>query len=347
MFCKLALGNVRRSFRDYGVYLLTLTFGVCLFYTFNSVEDQGAILYLREKSHETVRAILTVLSVLSVFDGGGAGLSYFIRPPVPPPPPEKGAGLLSAAGHESGAGVPAADPGDGGDRSHLPGRRTDLRFSRLVWAVRPHPVPVPDGRVRPVGAGLLPWGGREDGGVLRGHPAAGHGSQRGGGHRARLIDLLRGDRKNEVLPLRPLSASVVQFVAGVACLLAAYGILLYFGLVTALVVLPLCAAMLILGTAGTLLLFRSLPRLCAPRGEAASCSLLPGAEPVHPAPVAQPGPLHLSVPDGDRHPASAGHGHHRQLRGSQFHHSGPHRRPGPLRSHRAEPLGGRVRSGRL
>ena len=33
MFCKLALRNVRRSFRDYGVYLLTLTFGVCLFYT--------------------------------------------------------------------------------------------------------------------------------------------------------------------------------------------------------------------------------------------------------------------------------------------------------------------------
>ena len=50
MFCKLALGNVRRSFRDYGVYLLTLTFGVCLFYTFNSVEDQGAILYLQEKN---------------------------------------------------------------------------------------------------------------------------------------------------------------------------------------------------------------------------------------------------------------------------------------------------------
>ena len=37
MFSKLALRNVRRSFRDYGVYLLTLTFGVCLFYTFNLV----------------------------------------------------------------------------------------------------------------------------------------------------------------------------------------------------------------------------------------------------------------------------------------------------------------------
>ena len=38
MFSKLALRNVRRSFRDYGVYLLTLTFGVCLFYTFNSID---------------------------------------------------------------------------------------------------------------------------------------------------------------------------------------------------------------------------------------------------------------------------------------------------------------------
>ena len=41
MFSKLALRNVRRSFRDYGVYLLTLTFGVCLFYTFNSLDGQG------------------------------------------------------------------------------------------------------------------------------------------------------------------------------------------------------------------------------------------------------------------------------------------------------------------
>ena len=46
MFSKLALRNVRRSFRDYGVYLLTLTFGVCLFYTFNSLDGQGAMILL-------------------------------------------------------------------------------------------------------------------------------------------------------------------------------------------------------------------------------------------------------------------------------------------------------------
>lgn len=43
MFCKLAARNVLRSVRDYGVYLLTLTFGVCLFYTFNAIEGQGVM----------------------------------------------------------------------------------------------------------------------------------------------------------------------------------------------------------------------------------------------------------------------------------------------------------------
>ena len=32
MFSKLALKNVVRSVRDYSVYFLTLTFGVCIFY---------------------------------------------------------------------------------------------------------------------------------------------------------------------------------------------------------------------------------------------------------------------------------------------------------------------------
>ena len=49
MFSKLAIRNVRRSFRDYGIYFLTLTFGVCLFYTFNSVEGQGAMAYLARR----------------------------------------------------------------------------------------------------------------------------------------------------------------------------------------------------------------------------------------------------------------------------------------------------------
>ena len=68
MFCKLALGNVRRSFRDYGVYLLTLTFGVCLFYVFNSLETQAVFQYLGSGPQApTAQAIRELIGMLSVF----------------------------------------------------------------------------------------------------------------------------------------------------------------------------------------------------------------------------------------------------------------------------------------
>ena len=44
MFSKLAVRNVRRSMRDYGIYFLTIAFGVCLFYVFNSLETQVFVL---------------------------------------------------------------------------------------------------------------------------------------------------------------------------------------------------------------------------------------------------------------------------------------------------------------
>ena len=259
MFCKLALGNVRRSFRDYGVYLLTLTFGVCLFYTFNSVEDQGAILYLREKSHETVRAILTVLSVLSVFVAVVLAclILYAHRFLLRRRKKELGCYLLLGMSPGQVSRLLILETAVTGLISLFAGlilgSAASSGLSALTLSLFQMDVSAQLGLVfSPVaamktavcfGAILLLVM------ALSGVEVT----------RARLIDLLRGERKNEVLPLRPLSASVIQFVAGVACLLIAYGILLNFGLVTALVILPLCAAMLILGTAGTLLLFRSLP----------------------------------------------------------------------------------------
>ena len=44
MYFKLALRNVRKSFKDYLIYFLTLTFSVCLFYAFNSFQEQQAVL---------------------------------------------------------------------------------------------------------------------------------------------------------------------------------------------------------------------------------------------------------------------------------------------------------------
>ena len=259
MFCKLALGNVRRSFRDYGVYLLTLTFGVCLFYTFNSVEDQGAILYLREKSHETVRAILTVLSVLSVFVAVVLAclILYAHRFLLRRRKKELGCYLLLGMSPGQVSRLLILETVVTGLISLFAGlilgSAASSGLSALTLSLFQMDVSAQLGLVFSPGAAMktaLCFGAI----LLLVMALSGVEVTR-----ARLIDLLRGERKNEVLPLRPLSASVIQFVAGVACLLIAYGILLNFGLVTALVILPLCAAMLILGTAGTLLLFRSLP----------------------------------------------------------------------------------------
>ena len=43
MTLKLAWRNVRRSARDYGIYFLTLTLAVAMFYAFNSISEQAVL----------------------------------------------------------------------------------------------------------------------------------------------------------------------------------------------------------------------------------------------------------------------------------------------------------------
>lgn len=42
MYFKIALGNVKKSFKEYAIYFLTLTLAVSIFYSFNSIESQKA-----------------------------------------------------------------------------------------------------------------------------------------------------------------------------------------------------------------------------------------------------------------------------------------------------------------
>ena len=43
MYFKLAIKNVRKSVKDFTIYFLTLAFGVCLFYVFNSIESHDVM----------------------------------------------------------------------------------------------------------------------------------------------------------------------------------------------------------------------------------------------------------------------------------------------------------------
>lgn len=67
MFYKLAYQNVKRSIKDYAVYFLTLTFGVCLFYVFNSMESQQAMLSLSESQKDIMKVLVTIIGNISVF----------------------------------------------------------------------------------------------------------------------------------------------------------------------------------------------------------------------------------------------------------------------------------------
>ena len=67
MFYKLALKNVTKSIRDYMIYFLTMTFGVCLFYLFNSIESQKAMLNISAVQNKTMQMLTETIGYVSIF----------------------------------------------------------------------------------------------------------------------------------------------------------------------------------------------------------------------------------------------------------------------------------------
>lgn len=68
MFYKLAFQNVKKSIKDYTIYFLTLTFGVCLFYAFNSLDSQAVMLKLSSATNKSMMEMLiNMISGISVF----------------------------------------------------------------------------------------------------------------------------------------------------------------------------------------------------------------------------------------------------------------------------------------
>lgn len=67
MFFNLSIRNVKRSFRDYAIYFLTLTFAVAIFYTFNSIEAQKVMIGINSSQHEVFKMISDVMDIFSRF----------------------------------------------------------------------------------------------------------------------------------------------------------------------------------------------------------------------------------------------------------------------------------------
>ncbi len=258
MFCKLALRNVRRSFRDYGVYLLTLTFGVCLFYTFNSIEGQGALRYLAKVGNPIVNAIMLLIDIFSVVVAVVLAclILYANRFLLRRRKRELGTYLLLGLSQSQVSRLLFLETGLIGLISLaaglLLGVLASLGLSALTLSMFEIDL---SGMLaitfspKAAGKTVLYFG------LIFLLVMVFSGVQVS---RSKLIDLIHGERKNEVLKPRPLLFAVLQLLLGVICLAAAYAILLCFGMALAVAILPLCAAMLSLGTVGTLLVFRSL-----------------------------------------------------------------------------------------
>lgn len=67
MYSKLAFKNLKRSFKDYTIYFLTLVFGVCIFYTFNSIQSQSIMMELNQNQVAAFKLINEFMGIASVF----------------------------------------------------------------------------------------------------------------------------------------------------------------------------------------------------------------------------------------------------------------------------------------
>lgn len=67
MYYKLARENVRKSFRDYLIYFLTLTLAVSIFYSFNALESQQALLELTRSEAQALQLLTDLIGYVSIF----------------------------------------------------------------------------------------------------------------------------------------------------------------------------------------------------------------------------------------------------------------------------------------
>ena len=52
MLFKLSIRNMKKSFKDYAIYFLTLVLGVAIFYMFNSLDSQQAMIEVSQSTRQ-------------------------------------------------------------------------------------------------------------------------------------------------------------------------------------------------------------------------------------------------------------------------------------------------------
>ena len=66
MLNKLALKNASKNFKDYAIYFFTLTFGICIFYMFNSIDAQKEIMEVTSTINKSMQLLTETLKYISI-----------------------------------------------------------------------------------------------------------------------------------------------------------------------------------------------------------------------------------------------------------------------------------------
>jgi len=67
MYSRLAAGNIKKSYKDYTIYFLTLILAICIFYSFNSIDSQKALVEIKSSNANYISRLIEVMAVVSVF----------------------------------------------------------------------------------------------------------------------------------------------------------------------------------------------------------------------------------------------------------------------------------------
>ncbi|GAA0730293.1 ABC transporter permease [Clostridium malenominatum] len=67
MYSKIAVGNIKKSYKDYTIYFLTLILAVCIFYSFNSIDSQKALSDMKSLNADYISRLTEIISGVSVF----------------------------------------------------------------------------------------------------------------------------------------------------------------------------------------------------------------------------------------------------------------------------------------
>ena len=67
MLFNLSFKNIKKSFKDYVIYFVTLILGITIFYIFNSLQSQTVMLEISDSARDIIKMMNDILSGVSVF----------------------------------------------------------------------------------------------------------------------------------------------------------------------------------------------------------------------------------------------------------------------------------------